>query len=73
MTRQAIKAASAANAAGAAMTSPTQTERLEAVFQAAAYGELPYAEFLEQVLGKEVLARTNRNIAVRSTSMNRRS
>jgi hypothetical protein len=71
-----------ANIAAAAITSPAQigrlgehlrklrllksAERLEALLQDAAAGELPYAEFLEQVLGKEVSARTSRNIAMRT-------
>jgi DNA replication protein DnaC len=82
MSRHAIKAANAANTAGAAMTSPAQierlgehlrklrllksAERLEALLQDAAGRELPYAEFLEQVLGEEVSARTSRNIAMRT-------
>lgn len=67
MTRQAIRAASAANTAGAAMTSPAQierlgehlrklrllksAERLEALLQAAAAGELPYALSRDQWRG----------------------
>jgi DNA replication protein DnaC len=82
MSRHAIKATSAVNTAAAAMTSPAQierlgehlrklrllksAERLEALLQDAAAGELPYAEFLEQVLGEEVSARTSRNIAMRT-------
>ena len=45
-------------------------ERLEALLQHAAAHELPYAEFLEQVLGEEVAAKTSKNIAMR-TSMAR--
>ena len=79
MTRHAAKAATAA---AAAMTSPAQierlgehlrklrllksAERLEALLQDAAAHDLPYAEFLEQVLGEEVSARTTRNIAMRT-------
>jgi DNA replication protein DnaC len=82
VSRNPTKAASALNAAGAAMASPAQierlgehlrklrllksAERLEALLQDAAAGELPYAEFLEQVLGEEVSARTSRNIAMRT-------
>jgi DNA replication protein DnaC len=66
----------------AAMTSPAQLdrlgdhlrklrltksgERLEAMLQEAAAREWPYAEFLEQVLGEEVAAKTSRNIAMRT-------
>jgi DNA replication protein DnaC len=69
-------------AAPAAMSSPAQLERLaehlrklrlvksgerlEALLQEAAARELPYAEFLEQVLGEEVAAKTSRNIAMRT-------
>ena len=69
-------------AAPAAMSSPAQLERLaehlrklrlvkcgerlEALLQEAATRELPYAEFLEQVLGEEVAAKTSRNIAMRT-------
>ena len=61
-----------------AMTSPAQIERLgehlrklrllksgerlEALLQHAAAQELPYAEFLEQVLGEEVAAKASKNI-----------
>jgi len=71
-----------APAAPAAMTSPAQLERLgehlrklrllksgerlEALLQEAASRELPYAEFLEQVLGEEVAAKTTKNIAMRT-------
>ena len=41
-------------------------ERLEAMLQHAATNELPYAEFLEQVLGEEVAAKTSKNIAMRT-------
>jgi chromosomal replication initiation ATPase DnaA len=41
-------------------------ERLEAMLQHAAARELPYAEFLEQVLGEEVAAKTSKNIAMRT-------
>ena len=41
-------------------------ERLEALLQQAASNELPYAEFLEQILGEEVAAKTTKNIAMRT-------
>jgi len=41
-------------------------ERLEAMLQHAASQELPYADFLEQVLGEEVAAKTSKNIAMRT-------
>ena len=41
-------------------------ERLEALLQEAAARELPYAEFLEQILGEEVAAKTSKNIAMRT-------
>lgn len=41
-------------------------ERLEALLQHAAAQALPYAEFLEQVLGEEVAAKTSKNIAMRT-------
>ena len=41
-------------------------ERLEAMLQQAAAHELPYAEFLDQVLGEEVAAKTSKNIAMRT-------
>jgi len=41
-------------------------ERLEALLQHAASQELPYAEFLEQILGEEVAAKTTKNIAMRT-------
>lgn len=69
-------------AAAAAMTTPAQIERLgehlrklrllksgerlEAMLQHAAAQELPYADFLEQVLGEEVAAKTTKNIAMRT-------
>ena len=68
--------------APSAMTSPAQLERLgehlrklrllksgerlEAMLQHAASQELPYADFLEQVLGEEVAAKTTKNIAMRT-------
>lgn len=86
MTRSASKTVSTAASAAAAMTTPAQLERLgehlrklrllksgerlEALLQHAAANELPYAEFLEQVLGEEVAAKTSKNIAMR-TSMAR--
>jgi DNA replication protein DnaC len=86
MSRPNVKAASTAAMMPAAMTTPAQLdrlaehlrklrllksgERLEAVLQDAAARELPYAEFLEQVLGEEVAAKTSKNIAMR-TSMAR--
>jgi DNA replication protein DnaC len=66
----------------AAMTTPSQLERLtshltklrlfksgerlEALLQQAAGDDLPYAEFLERVLGEEVAAKTAKNIAMRT-------
>ncbi|WRL49001.1 IS21-like element helper ATPase IstB [Aromatoleum evansii] len=41
-------------------------ERLEALLQQAATEELPYADFLEQVLGEEVAAKTAKNISMRT-------
>ncbi|HEU5283054.1 MAG TPA: IS21-like element helper ATPase IstB [Burkholderiales bacterium] len=41
-------------------------ERLEALLQQAAAQQLPYADFLEQVLGEEVAAKTSRNITMRT-------
>jgi DNA replication protein DnaC len=86
MSRTTSKTVSAATSAAAAMTTPAQLERLgehlrklrllksgerlEALLQHAATNELPYAEFLEQVLGGEVAAKTSKNIAMR-TSMAR--
>jgi len=80
MSRPNVKAAPVAMPA--AMTTPAQLdrlaehlrklrllksgERLEAVLQEAAARELPYAEFLEQVLGEEVAAKTSKNIAMRT-------
>ena len=68
--------------APSAMTTPAQLERLgehlrklrllesgqrlEALLQHAAAQDLPYAEFLEQVLGEEVAAKTSKNIAMRT-------
>lgn len=76
------RAAAAAAAPPSAMSSPAQLERLaehlrklrlvksgerlEALLQEAAARELPYAEFLEQVLGEEVAAKTSKNIAMRT-------
>jgi hypothetical protein len=81
MSKSTTKVASAASAA-AAMTTPAQLERLgghlrklrllksgerlEALLQHAAANDLPYAEFLEQVLGEEVAAKTSKNIAMRT-------
>jgi DNA replication protein DnaC len=81
MSRPNVKAVPAATMP-AAMTTPAQLdrlaehlrklrllksgERLEAVLQEAAARELPYAEFLEQVLGEEVAAKTSKNIAMRT-------
>jgi DNA replication protein DnaC len=81
MSRANVKAADAATMP-AAMSSPAQLERLaehlrklrllksgerlEALLQDAAARELPYAEFLEQVLGEEVAAKTTKNIAMRT-------
>jgi DNA replication protein DnaC len=79
MSRAAAKAVSALPAA---MSSPAQLdrlgehlrklrlmksgERLEALLQDAAARELPYAEFLEQVLGEEVASKQAKNIAMRT-------
>lgn len=41
-------------------------ERLEALLQQAAEEELPYAEFLDRVLGEEVAAKTQKNIRMRT-------
>jgi DNA replication protein DnaC len=41
-------------------------ERLEALLQQAAASELPYADFLEQVLGEEVAAKRSQNISMRT-------
>lgn len=65
-----------------AMTTPAQLERLgehlrklrlrkssgrlEAMLQHAAAQEMPYADFLEQVLGEEVAAKRSQNIAMRT-------
>src|SRR6476659_438558 len=42
------------------------SERLEAMLQHAAAHDLPYADFLEQVLSEEVAAKTSKNIAMRT-------
>jgi transposase len=71
------KTASSPPVTPAAMTTPAQlerlgehlrklrllksAERLEALLQHAAAHELPYAEFLDQVLGEEVAAKTSKN------------
>ena len=76
------KTAAKSGAPPAAMSSPAQLERLgehlrklrllksgerlEALLQQAAAQELPYADFLEQVLGEEVAAKTSRNITMRT-------
>jgi DNA replication protein DnaC len=81
MSRAAVTPAKAAPM-GAAVTTPAQLERLgehlrklrllksgerlEALLQLAAAQELPYADFLEQVLGEEVAAKTSKNIAMRT-------
>jgi len=78
MTRTAARSASAPTA----MTTPAQLERLgehllklrllksgerlEAMLQQAASEELPYADFLERLLGEEVGAKTSKNIAMRT-------
>ena len=70
------------NTAASAATSPSQLERLgdhlkklrlhksgerlEALLQHAAANELPYADFLEQVLGEEVAAKRSQNITMRT-------
>jgi DNA replication protein DnaC len=41
-------------------------ERLEAMLQRAAAEDLPYADFLDQVLGEEVAAKTAKNISMRT-------
>jgi DNA replication protein DnaC len=41
-------------------------ERLEALLQEAATKELAYADFLDQVLGEEVAAKTSKNVAMRT-------
>ena len=77
-----MKTATAPAATPTAMTTPAQLERLgehlrklrllksgerlEAMLQQAAAQELPYAEFLEQLLGEEVGAKTEKNIAMRT-------
>ena len=75
-------ASTAAIATAAIMTTPAQLERLgehlrklrlvksgerlEALLQQAAADELPYAEFLEQLLSEEVATKTSKNIAMRT-------
>ena len=70
------------SAAGAALPTPAQlerlgghlhklrlqkcAERLEALLQQAAAQDLPYADFLEQVLGEEVAAKTAKNVSMRT-------
>ena len=65
-----------------AMTSPAQLERLgehlrklrllksgerlEALLQQAAANDVPYADFLEQVLSEELAAKTSKNVAMRT-------
>lgn len=41
-------------------------ERLEALLQEAASAELAYADFLEQVLAEEVVAKTSKNVTMRT-------
>lgn len=41
-------------------------ERLEALLQHAAAEDLPYADFLERVLGEEVAAKTAKNVSMRT-------
>jgi len=41
-------------------------ERLEALLQRAAEQELAYSDFLEQVLGEEVAAKTSKNVTMRT-------
>jgi DNA replication protein DnaC len=81
-TRSAKAAEKTATVSMAAMTNPAQLERLgehlrklrllksgerlEAVLQQAAAKEMPYADFLEQVLGEEVAAKASKNIAMRT-------
>jgi len=78
----AIAKANKPDTSGAGVTTPAQLERLgehlrklrllksgerlEAMLQHAAAQELPYADFLEQVLGEEVAAKTTKNIAMRT-------
>lgn len=82
MSARAATAAVVTAAAPSAMTTPAQidrlvehlkklrlsksSERLEAMLQDAAARELPYAEFLEQILGEEVAAKTSKNVAMRT-------
>jgi DNA replication protein DnaC len=42
-------------------------DRLEALLQQASEQELPYAEFLDQLLGEEVASKAARNIAIRTS------
>lgn len=42
-------------------------KRLEALLQEAAAKELPYADFLDQVLGEEVASKAAKNIAMRTS------
>jgi DNA replication protein DnaC len=81
-TASARTASAAAIAAASSMTTPAQLERLgehlrklrllksgerlEAMLQQAAANELPYAEFLEQLLSEEVATKTSKNIAMRT-------
>ena len=80
--RGATAALAMSGAAPGAMTTPAQLERLaehlrklrllksgerlEAMLQDAAARELPYAQFLEQLLGEEVAAKTGKNVAMRT-------
>ena len=80
--RGATAALAMSGAAPGAMTTPAQLERLaehlrklrllksgerlEAMLQDAAERELPYAQFLEQLLGEEVAAKTGKNVAMRT-------
>jgi DNA replication protein DnaC len=72
----------ARSAVPSAMTSPAQLERLgehlrklrllksgerlEAMLQQAAANDLPYADFLEQILAEEVAAKTSKNVTMRT-------
>lgn len=42
-------------------------DRLEALLQSAAAGDVAYADFLEQVLAEEVAFKTSKNVAMRTT------
>ena len=82
MSARSSSAAGVTAAAASAMTTPSKlerlgedlkklrllksNERLEALLQEAAARELPYAEFLEQILGEEVAAKTSKNVAMRA-------